>query len=53
MCAFPYVFLKMSYERRTGLRRQSEEEEFRWKIVKAMLDEYPFLREKVRVYINR
>jgi hypothetical protein len=27
-------------------------EEFRWQIVKAMLDEYPGLKEKVRSYVE-
>jgi hypothetical protein len=27
-------------------------EEFRWQIVKAMLDEYPALKEKVKNYIK-
>lgn len=28
-------------------------EEVRWKVVKAMLDEYPALKEKVKTYIER
>ena len=27
-------------------------EEFRWQIVKAMLDEYPNLKEKVKTYLE-
>jgi hypothetical protein len=27
-------------------------EEFRWQVVKAMLDEYPTLKEKVKIYIE-
>jgi hypothetical protein len=28
-------------------------EEIRWEIMKAMLDEFPFLKEKVREYLER
>lgn len=28
------------------------DEEFRWQVVKAMLDEYPSLREKAETYIR-
>jgi hypothetical protein len=28
-------------------------EDFRWQVVKAMLDEYPALREKVRDYVQK
>lgn len=28
-------------------------EDFRWQVVKAMLDEYPALREKVRGYVQK
>ena len=28
-------------------------EEFRWEIVKAMLDEYPGLRKRVRDYVRK
>jgi len=27
-------------------------EEFRWQVVKAMLDEFPNLKQKVREYVN-
>jgi hypothetical protein len=27
-------------------------EEFRWQVVKAMLDEYPALREKTETYLR-
>jgi hypothetical protein len=27
-------------------------EEIRWEIMKAMLDEFPFLKEKVREYLE-
>jgi len=29
-----------------------ENEEIRWEIIKAMLDEFPFLKEKVRMYLK-
>lgn len=28
-------------------------EEIRWEIMKAMLDEFPFLKDKVREYLER
>jgi hypothetical protein len=34
------------------MKNQIGNEEFRWQIVKAMLDEYPMLREKVRGYVE-
>ncbi len=34
-------------------RRRGENDEIRWQVVKAMLDEFPSLREKVRVYIEK
>ena len=34
------------------MRNQKEIEEFRWQIVKAMLDENPVLKEKVRSYVE-
>jgi len=27
-------------------------EEVRWRVIKAMLDEFPMLREKVKVYLT-
>ncbi|MEM1540685.1 MAG: hypothetical protein QXJ07_04810 [Candidatus Bathyarchaeia archaeon] len=32
-------------------RRRGENDEIRWQVVKAMLDEFPALREKVKAYI--
>jgi hypothetical protein len=34
------------------MKNQIGTEEIRWQVVKAMLDEYPSLREKVRNYID-
>ncbi|MEM3874215.1 MAG: hypothetical protein QXU45_03695 [Candidatus Bathyarchaeia archaeon] len=31
--------------------RRGENDEIRWQVVKAMLDEFPALREKVKAYI--
>jgi len=31
---------------------EKENDEIRWQVVKAMLDEFPTLREKVKVYIG-
>jgi hypothetical protein len=30
-----------------------ENDEIRWQVIKAMLDEFPTLREKVKVYIEK
>jgi hypothetical protein len=34
------------------MRKRGENDEIRWQVVKAMLDEFPTLREKVEVYIE-
>jgi hypothetical protein len=34
------------------MREKEENDEIRWQVVKAMLDEFPTLREKVKVYIE-
>jgi hypothetical protein len=34
------------------MRKRGENDEIRWQVVKAMLDEFPTLREKVKVYIE-
>jgi hypothetical protein len=34
------------------MRNQKGIEEFRWQVVKAMLDENPLLKEKVRSYVE-
>ncbi len=31
---------------------QSKTEEIRWQVVKAMLDEFPVLKEKVKKYLK-
>ena len=32
---------------------KTENDEIRWQVVKAMLDEFPTLREKVKAYIEK
>jgi len=34
------------------MKNQCNKEEIRWQVVKAMLDEFPTLRKKVRNYIK-
>jgi hypothetical protein len=34
------------------IRKRGENDEIRWQVIKAMLDEFPTLREKVKVYIE-
>ena len=34
------------------MKNQIQSEEFRWQVVKAMLDEYPALKEKVKTYVQ-
>jgi hypothetical protein len=34
------------------MRDQSRSEEIRWQVVKAMLDEFPILKEKARKYLE-
>jgi hypothetical protein len=33
------------------MKRRGENDEIRWQVIKAMLDEFPTLREKVKAYI--
>ncbi len=35
------------------MRRKGENDEIRWQVIKAMLDEFPTLRERVKVYIEK
>ncbi len=35
------------------MRIKTENDEIRWQVVKAMLDEFPTLREKVKAYIEK
>ncbi|MEM3770430.1 MAG: hypothetical protein QXG76_04510 [Candidatus Bathyarchaeia archaeon] len=35
------------------MSRRGENDEIRWQVIKAMLDEFPALREKVKVYIEK
>ncbi len=34
------------------MKNHRNKEEIRWQVVKAMLDEFPMLREKVRNYVE-
>ena len=34
------------------MKNRRDKEEIRWQVVKAMLDEFPILRQKVRNYIK-
>jgi len=34
------------------LSKRTENDEIRWQVIKAMLDEFPTLREKVKAYIE-
>ncbi len=34
------------------MKSQIGDEEIRWQVVKAMLDEYPTLKEKVKNYVE-
>ena len=36
----------------TKMRNYRDKEEIRWQVVKAMLDEFPTLKEKVRSYVT-
>jgi hypothetical protein len=35
------------------MKAESKTEEMRWQIIKAMLDEFPTLKEKTRTYLNK
>lgn len=35
------------------MSREKENDEIRWQVIKAMLDEFPTLREKVKAYIEK
>jgi hypothetical protein len=36
-----------------SMKNYSEKEEIRWQVVKAMLDEFPTLKKKVRCYVEK
>jgi hypothetical protein len=38
--------------RELSMRNYRDKEEIRWQVVKAMLDEFPTLKEKVRSYVT-
>jgi hypothetical protein len=35
------------------MKNYTEKEEIRWQVVKAMLDEFPTLKKKVRSYVEK
>jgi len=35
------------------MKTELKNEEIRWQVIKAMLDEFPTLKEKARKYLNR
>jgi hypothetical protein len=35
------------------MRKRGENDEIRWQVIKAMLNEFPTLREKVKAYIEK
>jgi cytochrome c556 len=37
----------------SGMKAEPKNEEMRWQIIKAMLDEFPTLKEKTRTYLNK
>jgi hypothetical protein len=37
----------------TQMRKRGENDEIRWQVIKAMLNEFPTLREKVKAYIEK
>jgi hypothetical protein len=37
----------------SGMKAEPKTEEMRWQIIKAMLDEFPTLKEKTRAYLNK
>jgi hypothetical protein len=46
-----YAVLRLNSEQ-CEMRNYRDKEEIRWQVVKAMLDEFPTLRKKVRNYIT-
>jgi hypothetical protein len=38
---------------KSGMKTQPKTEEMRWQVVKAMLDEFPFLKEKTKEYLSK
>jgi len=35
------------------MKNEPRNEEIRWQVIKAMLDEFPTLKEKTKKYLNR
>jgi hypothetical protein len=49
-----YADIRCSYLRRKPKMKSCQDtEEIRWQVVKAMLDDFPVLRKKVKSYIKR
>jgi hypothetical protein len=40
-------------EAKINMKSLHEKEEIRWRVVKAMLDEFPMLKKKVRSYVEK
>ena len=47
-----YDVIRLCVRVGTKMRNYRDKEEIRWQVVKAMLDEFPTLRKKVRSYIT-
>jgi hypothetical protein len=41
------------FEKEAKMKSCQDTEEIRWQVVKAMLDDFPVLRKKVKSYIKR
>jgi len=47
-----YDVIRLCVRVGTKMRNYRDKEEIRWQVVKAMLDEFPTLKEKVRSYVT-
>ena len=47
-----YGDLRLNSEALSTMKNYGNKEEIRWQVVKAMLDEFPTLRKKVKSYIK-
>jgi hypothetical protein len=47
-----YADIRFGCQDEKKMKNYREKEEIRWQVVKAMLDEFPTLRKKVRTYIK-
>jgi hypothetical protein len=46
------IIMPPTVEGSKRMEKRQEKEELRWQVVKAMLDEFPKLKQKVREYVN-